>query len=101
MIVDGYFDINIKTPLGEKFATLHLISNGNNLSGEFITTKASFPIKGTTEDNKVDFKTQISISMGEINAQISGTVTTNGFSGEAKVLFGSLPIQGTRKQQQI
>lgn len=97
MNVDGYFDINIKTPLGEKFATLHLVSNGNDLSGEFITTKATFPIKGTTEGNKVDFKTQISISMGDINAQISGTVTAEGFSGEAKVLFGNMPIQGIRK----
>lgn len=97
MNVDGYFDINIKTPLGEKFATLHLISHGNDLSGEFITTKASFPIKGTTEGNTVDFTTQLSLAIGEIKAQISGTITTEGFNGQAKVPFGNLPIQGVRK----
>ena len=99
MSIDGYFDINIKTPLGEKFATLHLISAGNDLTGEFITTKATFPINGSIDGNQITFTTQISISMGEINAQISGEVTEEGFTGEAKVLFGKLPIQGTRKPQ--
>ena len=70
---------------------------GNDLTGEFITTKATFPINGSIDGNQITFTTQISISMGEINAQISGEVTEEGFSGEAKVLFGKLPIQGTRK----
>ena len=97
MTIDGYFDINIKTPLGEKFATLHLITTGNELSGEFITTKATFPITGTADGNSINFATQISISMGEINAQITGTIDGDSFIGEAKVLFGKMPIQGTRK----
>lgn len=97
MSVNGFYDINIKTPLGEKFATLHLIANGNELSGEFITTKAQFPIKGTTEGNKVNFKTMISTSMGDVNAEITASVDGDSFVGDAKVLFGKMPIQGTRK----
>lgn len=97
MSVNGFYDIKIKTPLGEKFATLHLIANGNELSGEFITTKAKFPIIGSTTGNSVDFTTQISISMGDINAQISATIDGDIFNGDAKVLFGKMPIHGTRK----
>ena len=97
MSVNGFFDININTPLGEKFATLHLVSNGNELSGEVITTKTSFPINGTTVNNTVSFTTQIAIAMGEVNAQINATIDGDTFTGEAKVLFGKMPIQGTRK----
>lgn len=97
MSVNGFFDINIKTPLGEKFATLHMVANGNELSGEFITTKAEFPISGTTEGNSVNFKTMISTSMGDVNAQITATVDGDVFAGEAKVLFGKMVIQGKRK----
>lgn len=98
MSINGFYDINIQTPLGEKFATLHLIANANDLAGEFITTKATFPIKGTTTGNTVSFTTQISISMGEINAQINATIEGDKFIGEAKVLFGKMPIQGVRKK---
>lgn len=97
MSVNGFYDINIKTPLGEKFATLHLIANGNELSGEFITTKAQFPINGTTDGNKVNFKTMISTSMGDVNAEITASVDGDNFTGDAKVLFGKMPIQGNRK----
>lgn len=97
MNVNGFYDINITTPLGEKFATLHLIADGSKLTGEFITTKAQFPINGTTEGNTVNFKTMIATSMGDVNAQISATVDGDVFSGEAKVLFGKMVIKGTRK----
>lgn len=100
MSVDGYFDININTPLGEKFATLHLVTNGNDLSGEFITSKTNFPIKGNVKGNRVDFTTQISMSIGEINAQITGEISSDAFIGDAKIaLFGKLPIKGSRKAQ--
>lgn len=97
MSINGFYDINIQTPLGEKFATLHLIANNDELSGEFITSKANFPINGTVSGNTINFTTKISISMGDINAQICGTINGDAFTGEAKVLFGKMPIQGIRK----
>ena len=98
MSADGSWKVTMKTPIGERKATLALTTAGAALSGKMTGEEgnATDIFEGKTSGNGISFKAAIKSPMpltlefsGSVDGdKISGTVTASG--------VGSWPFSGTR-----
>jgi hypothetical protein len=90
MAVDGTYNITIKSPMGDRQATVVLKTDGAKLVG-----KERLLYDGTVKGNEVAWKTDITSPM-RLTLKFKGKVEGDAFTGTASALLGSWSFSGTR-----
>lgn len=95
--MDGIYEMNIKTPMGNINAKVKLITNGNNLSGYIETMgKRSEFSGGRVNGNTFMISGSLNASITMIKYDIQGTVQGNILSINATTNMGSFKLQGKK-----
>ena len=85
-MVDGTYQVRMRTPLGVKNGELILHSNDGTLNGSLVVM-----------GKKNIFKGKIQTSVGKTDYVCSGSVNGDELSGIAKTKKGDLALNGIRK----
>lgn len=95
--MDGLYEMNIKTPMGNIQAKVKLITNGNNLSGyiEAMGKRNDFS-GGKVNGNNFMISGSINASIAMIKYDIQGAVQGNILDVNANTNMGNFRLQGKR-----
>lgn len=98
MAIDGTWNLKMKTPMGERPATVRLAAAGAALSGAFVGQAGESPLtNGSVDGAKVAWSTMFSGAMGEMKLDFAGTVDGDAISGTVQFgSFGSGTFSGTK-----
>ncbi len=98
MAVDGTYNIELETPMGNRPGKLTLKTEGGSLSGSIVTEQGEQSFEGgTTSGDDIAFPIQLNTAMGSFNLKFKGTVSGDAISGQIDTgSFGSFPFKGTR-----
>ena len=98
MAVEGTYNINLETPMGNRAGKLTLKAEGDSLSGIFAAEEGENNFTGgTVSGEEIAFMVQVSTPMGQIALNFTGTVSGDAISGQVQAGdFGSFPFKGTR-----
>jgi len=95
-MVQGKWNITIKTPMGDKSGVLDLTVSGKTLTGSLSDDEHHVAISdGRVEGNKLSWKAKITKPM-RLSFKFSATVEQDRISGDARHLLGSATFSGTR-----
>ena len=99
MAVDGTYNIELETPMGNRPGTLTLKADGDSLSGSFdggMGGAQSFS-GGTVSGDDVAWKISVSGQMGQMELAFKGKVTGDEISGQVQLgSYGSANFKGKR-----
>ena len=95
--MDGIYEMNIKTPMGNIASRVKLITNGNNLSGyiEAMGKRSEFS-GGKVSGNNFAISGNINASIATIKYDIQGMVQGNFLNINANTNMGSFKLQGKK-----
>lgn len=95
-MVQGKWNITIKTPMGDKSGVLDLTVSGKTLTGSLSDAEHHVAISdGRVEGNKLSWKAKITKPM-RLSFKFSAIVEQDRISGDARHLLGSATFSGTR-----
>jgi hypothetical protein len=95
-MVQGKWNITIKTPVGDKSGVLELKTEGTRLTGSLSDAEHFAAISdGTVEGNKLSWSAKITKPM-RMSFKFTATVEADRISGAAKHLLGKATFTGTR-----
>jgi len=95
-VVQGKWNITIKTPMGDKSGVLDLTVSGKTLTGSLSDAEHHVAISdGRVEGNKLSWKAKITKPM-RLSFKFSAIVEQDRISGDARHLLGSATFSGTR-----
>jgi hypothetical protein len=95
-MVQGKWNITIKTPMGDKSGVLDLKTEGTILTGSLSDAEHYAAISnGKVEGNKLSWSAQITKPM-RMSFKFTATVEADRISGAAKHLLGKATFTGTR-----
>ena len=95
-MVQGKWNITIKTPMGEKSGVLDLMTDGTALTGSLSDADHYAAISdGKVAGNKLSWSAKITRPM-KINFKFTAIVEDDRISGAAKHLLGNVTFTGTR-----
>jgi hypothetical protein len=95
-MVQGKWNITIKTPVGDKSGVLELKTEGTRLTGSLSDAEHFAAISdGTVEGNRLSWSAKITKPM-RMNLKFTATVEADRISGAAKHLLGKATFTGTR-----
>jgi hypothetical protein len=95
-MVDGKWNITIKTPMGDKSGVLDLKSEGAALTGSLSDTEHHATISdGKVTGNTLSWSAKITKPM-KMSFKFTATVDADRISGAAKHLLGKATFTGTR-----
>jgi hypothetical protein len=97
MSADGNWNLLMKTPMGDRKATLNLTSSGGTLTGKQGGDQGSTDIfEGQVAGDEVSWKISITNPFA-LTLTFKGKVDGNTISGSADTgMMGSFPFEGTR-----
>jgi hypothetical protein len=97
MSADGNWNLLMKTPMGDRKATLNLTSSGGTLTGKQGGDQGSTDIfEGQVAGDEVSWKISITNPFA-LTLTFKGKVDGNKISGSADTgMMGSFPFEGTR-----
>jgi hypothetical protein len=97
-MVQGKWNITIKTPMGDKSGVLDLKTEGATLTGSLSDAEHYAAISdGKVEGNKLSWSAKITKPM-RMSFKFTATVEADRISGDAKHLLGKATFTGTRAQ---
>lgn len=97
-MIDGSYQVMLKTPMGVKKGELILQSAEGVLSGKMIVMGKENPIgPGTTDGSAFRFSGEIKTAVGKLAYECTGNVSGDALSGVAKTKKGDLALSGKRK----
>lgn len=97
MNIDGDYKLTLDTPLGNQDGTLTLKAEGATLSGTLVNSQGRTEFSGgTVSGDTVEFDTKIPTPIGRLKAHVTGRLTADRFTGDAKLPLGSAHIEGVR-----
>ncbi|MGD2046167.1 MAG: hypothetical protein PVJ80_09690 [Gemmatimonadota bacterium] len=97
MAIDGHYTLTLDTPLGEQSGELTLKTEGAGLSGSLANSAGTSEFSGGTIDrDEVAFDTRIPTPIGRLKAHVTGKVSGDHFTGDAKLPLGSAHMEGVR-----
>jgi hypothetical protein len=95
-MVEGNWNITIKTPMGEKSGVLELKTDGTLLTGSLSDGEHYAPISdGKVEGNKLSWTAKITTPM-RMSFKFTATVEADRISGAAKHVLGKATFTGSR-----
>jgi hypothetical protein len=95
-MVQGKWNITIKTPMGDKAGVLELKTDGNALTGSLSDAEHHVAISdGKVDGNKLSWSAKIAKPM-RMSFKFTATVEADRISGAAKHLLGKATFTGTR-----
>ena len=95
--MDGLYEFNIKSPMGNIKALVKLIPNGNILNGYVdVMGKRNEFSNGTINGNNLSLKGKLSSGMMNIQYTIIGNVDGNTLNLAAQTNMGNFNLQGKR-----
>jgi hypothetical protein len=95
-MIQGKWNITIKTPMGDKTGVLELKMEGTELTGSLSDAEHFAPISdGKVAGNKLSWSAKITKPM-KMNFKFTATVEGDQISGAAKHLLGKATFTGTR-----
>jgi hypothetical protein len=95
-MVQGKWNITIKTPVGDKSGVLELKTEGTRLTGSLSDAEHFAAISdGTVEGNQLSWSAKITKPM-RMSFRFTATVEADRISGAAKYLLGKATFMGTR-----
>lgn len=95
-MVQGKWNITIKTPMGDKSGVLDLETDGTALTGSLSSDEYQAAISdGKVDGNKLSWSAKITKPM-RMSFKFTATVEADRISGAAKHLLGKATFTGTR-----
>ena len=95
-MVEGKWNITIKTPMGDKSGVLELKTTGTVLTGSLSNGEHHAAISdGKVEGNKLSWTAKITTPM-RMTFKFTATVEADRISGAAKHLLGKATFTGSR-----
>jgi hypothetical protein len=95
-MVEGRWNITIKTPMGEKSGVLDLKTEGSALTGSMSDADHYAAISdGKVQGNQLSWSAKITKPM-RMSLKFTATVEADHISGAAKHLLGKATFTGTR-----
>jgi hypothetical protein len=95
-MVQGRWNITLKTPMGERSGVLELATSGTTLTGSMSDGDHSAAISdGKVEGNRLSWSAKI-IKPMRLSLKINALVEGDKISGAARHLLGSATFTGTR-----
>ena len=95
--MDGLYEFNIKSPMGNIKALVKLITNGNILSGYVdVMGKRNEFNKGVVKGNNLSLKGKFSAGMMNIQYTIVGNVQGDILNLAAQTNMGNFNLQGKK-----
>jgi hypothetical protein len=95
-MVQGKWNITIKTPMGDKSGVLDLQTDGTALTGSLSSDEYQAAISdGKVDGNKLSWSAKITKPM-RMSFKFTATVEADRISGAAKHLLGKATFTGTR-----
>ena len=96
-MLDGTYNVSLKTPIGPINGIITLITNGNNVQGIIETMGIKNNFNGTKISNdKCTFQGSFNTPMGNIAYNATCSVTGDNLELEASTSQGNIKISGTR-----
>ncbi len=74
MVVDGVYEITMRTPMGEHRGKLTLKTYGNVLTGINETPMGTISFTGTVEDDEIQWTERLETPMGLVTVTCKGVV---------------------------
>ena len=98
MAVSGSYNVTMKTPMGERPATLNLAEDGSGLTGTFASERGSTELlEPVATGDEVKFSMMFNGAMGEMKLDFEGKVDGDSIGGTVQFgSFGSGTWSGTR-----
>jgi hypothetical protein len=95
--VAGTFEVNVKTPVGEKTGILELVVANEVLSGALTGAKGRFDLTdGTVSGGNINFSVNIETPAGKMKAHVTGSVEGDVLTAVAQLPIGLLELSGLR-----
>lgn len=95
--MDGIYEMNIKTPMGNMNSKVKLITNGSNLSGYIdVMGKRNEFSGGKISGNNFSISGCAHVAIATIKYDIQGTVQGNILNINANTNMGNFKLQGNR-----
>ena len=95
-MVEGKWNITIKTPMGDRSGVLELKVEGKLLTGSLSDAEHHVPISdGRIEGNRLSWKAKIAKPM-RLSFKFTATVDQDRISGDARHMLGNATFGGTR-----
>ena len=95
--MDGLYEFNIQTPMGNIKALVKLITCGNTLNGYVdVMGKRNEFKNGTVNGNSLSLNGKISAGFANIQYNIIGNVQGNNLNLVAQTNMGNFNLQGVR-----
>lgn len=96
-MVDGSYQVKLRTPLGVKKGELVLQSQGEVLTGRMTVMGKENEIgPGIMDGDSFRFEGKMKTAVGELAYVCSGSVSGNVLTGTAKTKKGDMALSGTR-----
>jgi hypothetical protein len=95
-VIQGKWNITIKTPMGDRSGVLELKVDGKTLTGSLSDGEHHVVISdGQIDGNRLKWKAKITKPMS-MSFKFSATVDQDRISGDARALLGSATFSGTK-----
>ena len=98
MSVDGTYEININSPMGNLTGLLTLKEESGSLSGKIESKLGKGEFSGGKVDgNRAVYDVQLNSPMGKVTLSCNAVVDEKGINGEVKAgNFGTFPFSGQK-----
>ena len=98
MAIDGTWNLNLQTPMGERPVVVRLATDGAALTGAMVGQAGEQPVTdGAVNGAKVTWSTMFNGAMGEMKLDFAGDVDGEAMTGTVQFgAFGSGTFAGTK-----
>jgi hypothetical protein len=97
MAVDGKYNSEMNSPMGQSKGTLELKSSGNAITGTHSTSRGVQELKGTINGDAISWKIEAQSPMGVMTLEFNGKVAGNEITGVVKLgQFGEAPFKAVK-----
>jgi hypothetical protein len=95
-MIDGTFNISMKTPMGMQEGTITFNPNGDKFTGTIVVFKKTTEMNGIISGNSFEIDANIKIILGSTKSHVTGTVDGDNLTAMADTTYGKMSITGTR-----
>ena len=97
-MINGTYEVKMKTPMGLKKGELVLNQYGNVLTGTMVILGKETPIEnGETDGEHIRFSGELKTPVGKVAFDCVGTIKDGALNAEAKTKKGNFILTGTLK----